>query len=45
MVLDLTIHDFDFFHWLAVEVDRVFARRGQAASSSSEIRHALGRRF
>jgi myo-inositol 2-dehydrogenase/D-chiro-inositol 1-dehydrogenase len=36
MVLDLMIHDFDYARWLAGEVDRVFARRGQAVSSPAQ---------
>jgi myo-inositol 2-dehydrogenase/D-chiro-inositol 1-dehydrogenase len=41
MVLDLMIHDFDFARWLAGEVDRVFARRSQAAVGPAQYTQAI----
>ncbi len=35
------IHDFDYARWIGGEVDRVFARRGRAASSPAQYIQAI----
>jgi predicted dehydrogenase len=40
-VVDLMIHDFDYARWIGGEVDRVFARRGRAASSPAQYIQAI----
>ncbi len=41
MVVDLMIHDFDYARWLAGEVKRVYARRGQSATGPAQYVQAI----
>jgi len=41
MIIDLMIHDFDYARWLAGEVDRVYALRGQPTNGPVQYAQAI----
>lgn len=41
VILDLMIHDFDYAHWLAGEVESVYAKNISNANPDAQIDHAL----